>query len=162
MTEEARALTQVAREYCALIEAFDSSEDIDFSMFIQRVSDLLPRLHMAVGVLADSDATDDLLAGIDPEQRFSLYSRLRRAFGDKDAYWLEFDVGRDWQEKSGSLADDLSDIYWELKAGLERLRTERSVTPTLRCWGAGFRLHWGQHLVDAERHLYGLRARRLL
>jgi hypothetical protein len=157
-----RHLTRVAREYCAFIESFDAEEDADFSSFIMQLSQLLPRLHMAVATLADAEATEDLLAGIDPEKRFQLYSRLHSAFGDLDAYWMEFDVGRDWQEQSGSLADDLADIYWELKAGLERLETDQTPLPTLRCWGAGYRLHWGQHLVDAERHLYGLRARRAL
>lgn len=161
-SEPDRHLTRVAREYCALIDSFDSGQDVDVSLLISGLSQLLPRLHSAVSALADAEATEDLLAGIDPEQRFSLYSRLHRSFGDLDAYWLEFDVGRDWQEKSGSLADDLSDIYWELKAGLDRLEADQTALPTLRCWGAGFRLHWGQHLVDAERHLYGLQARRVL
>ncbi len=164
MSEEGavRHLTRVAREYCAFIESFDSTEDADFSLFIMQLSTLLPRLHSAVSALADAEVTEDLLAGIDPERRFSLYSRLHKAFGDMDAYWMEFDVARDWQDKSGSLADDLADIYWELKTGLERLETEQTPLPTLRCWGAGYRMHWGQHLVDAERHLYGLRARQRL
>lgn len=155
-------MSRVAHEYCAIIEAFDSGAETDVFIVIKRLSGLLPRLHLAVEVLADAVAAEDLVAEIDPEHRFSLYSRLHRAFGDLDAYWLEFDVARDWQEQSGSLADDLADIYWELKAGLERLATDQTPLPTLRCWGAGYRLHWGQHLVDAERHLYGLRARRLL
>lgn len=160
--DDVRHLTRVAREYCAFIESFDAGEEADFSLFIMQLSQLLPRLHSAVSLLADAEAGEDLLAGIDPERRFSLYSRLHKAFGDLDAYWMEFDVGRDWQEKSGSLADDLADIYWELKSGLERLETAQTPLPTLRSWGAGYRLHWGQHLVDAERHLYGLRARQLL
>jgi len=155
-------LTRVAKEYCAIVESFDSGAQTDVFSFIKSLSGLLPRLHLAVEMLADAVAGEDLVAEIDPEQRFSLYSRLHRAFGELDAYWLEFDVARDWQEKSGSLADDLADIYWELKAGLERLATDQTPLNTLRCWGAGYRLHWGQHLVDAERHLYGLRARRLL
>lgn len=160
-----RRLTRVAQEYCAFIESFDTGggrDAGDIFDFIKELSALLPRLHAAVEMLADAEATEDLLAGIDPEERFLLYSRLRKAFGDLDAYWLEFDMARDSLEKSGSLADDLADIYWELKAGLERLESDHTVLPTLRCWGAGYRLHWGQHLVDAERHLYGLRARRVL
>ena len=27
-------------------------------------------------------------------------------------------------------------------------------------WQASFELHWGQHLVDAERHLYALKVRK--
>ncbi|RMG37100.1 MAG: DUF5063 domain-containing protein [Gammaproteobacteria bacterium] len=153
---------RVAREYCAFIESFDAAEEPDSAEFLTGLSRLLPRLHLAAEAISDAEPTDDLLAGIDPDRRFALFSRLRQALGELDGYWTEFDVGRDLQERSGSLADDLADIYWELKAGLERLDREQPPLSILRCWGAGYRLHWGQHLVDAERHLYGLRARRLL
>ena len=160
-SEPAEAFARVAREYCRFIEAFASSPEAEPGDLLAEAARLLPRLHVAAEALSDAEAADDLLAGIDPERRFALFSRLREVLGELDSYWIEFDVGRDWQEQSGSLADDLADIYWELKAGLERLAHERTPTSTLRSWGAGYRLHWGQHLVDAERHLYGLRARRL-
>ncbi len=155
-------LTRIAREYCAFIEDFDKAPDADSVTFLVKLARLLPRLHAAIETLDDSGEADDLLSDIDLECRFALFSRLRQALGELDSYWTEFDVGRDGQEQSGSLADDLADIYWELKAGLDRLDQERSALPTLRSWGSGYRLHWGQHLVDAERHLYGLRARRML
>jgi len=155
-------LTRIAREYCAFIEDFDKAADADSVAFLVKLARLLPRLHAAIETLDDPGEADDLLSDIDPECRFALFSRLRQALGELDSYWTEFDVGRDWQEQSGSLADDLADIYWELKAGLDRLDQEHTALPTLRSWGSGYRLHWGQHLVDAERHLYGLRARRML
>ncbi len=160
--QPAEEFARVAREYCGFIESFTASPEADSGAFLAEAARLLPRLHVAAEALSDTEAADDLLAGIDPERRFALFSRLREALGELDSYWTEFDVGRDWQEQSGSLADDLADIYWELKAGLDRLERERRPLSILRCWGAGYRLHWGQHLVDAERHLYGLRARRLL
>jgi hypothetical protein len=58
---------------------------------------------------------------------------------------------------TGSLADDLTDIYCELKAGLSLLEEEPSLARDN--WRTGYRLHWGQHLVDASRHLYELGAR---
>jgi hypothetical protein len=60
---------------------------------------------------------------------------------------------------SGSLADDLTDIYFDLKPGLELLPAAHP-EPVLRFWLESFELHWGQHLVDAERHLYALKLRR--
>lgn len=152
-------LTSVAREYCELIESLGDSEDP--GGLVGRLCRLLPRLHAAISVLGDAENSTDFGDATDLERRFELYSCLHRILGDRDAYWMEFDVARDGQEMSGSLADDLTDIYWELKAGLDRLTVANDVAPTLRSWGAGYRLNWGQHLVDAERHLYALRARRV-
>ena len=153
-------LTAVAREYCDFIESFDCAKANGPSAFIGRLSQLLPRLHAAISVLGDAENADGFSDDVDLDHRFELYSRLHRILGERDAYWMEFDVARDCQEKSGSLADDLTDIYWELKAGLAHLDDQQDLVPTLRSWGAGYRLNWGQHLVDAERHLYTLRARR--
>lgn len=152
------SLTAVAREYCDLIESL-GWVGADPSTLVGHLSYLLPRLHAAVIVLGDAENAGGFSAPVDLERRFDLYSRLHRILGERDPYWMEFDVARDGQEMSGSLADDLTDIYWELRAGLDRINEETDLAPTLRSWGAGYRLNWGQHLVDAERHLYTLRAR---
>jgi hypothetical protein len=152
-------LTAVAREYCELIESL--GVNVEPATLIGHLNRLLPRLHAAVTVLGDAENAAGFGETVDLDRRFELYSRLRRILGERDPYWMEFDMARDGQEMSGSLADDLTDIYWELKAGLDRLNDETDVAPTLRSWGAGYRLNWGQHLVDAERHLYALRARRV-
>ena len=157
---EIERLTAVAREYCEFIESLDCDRADGSASFVRQLCQLLPRLHAAVAVLGDAENADGFGEEVDLDCRFGLYSRLHRIFGERDAYWMEFDVARDCQEKSGSLADDLTDIYWELKAGLARLQRKDELVPTLRSWGAGYRLNWGQHLVDAERHLYTLRARR--
>jgi hypothetical protein len=152
-------LSAVAREYCELIESL--GVNVDPATLISHLNQLLPRLHATVTLIGDAENAAGFGDSVDLDRRFELYSRLRRILGDRDAYWMEFDLARDGHEKSGSLADDLTDIYWELKAGLERLNDDTDVVPTLRSWGAGYRLNWGQHLVDAERHLYALRARRV-
>lgn len=153
-------LTSVAREYCDLIESL-GLQNAEPAGLVGDLSQLLPRLHAAVAVLDDADNAMAFGDTVDLERRFELFSRLHRILGERDAYWMEFDVARDGQEMSGSLADDLTDIYWELRSGLDRLHDHMDVAPTLRTWGAGYRLNWGQHLVDAERHLYALRARRV-
>lgn len=155
-------LTDVAREYCDFIERFEGLDAQESTRFLANLSRMLPRLHAAVAALGDVEGFHAFVDDDDLDKRFELYSRLHDALGELDAYWMEFDVARDSQEKSGSLADDLTDIYWELKKGLRRLQQRADTRGTLRCWGAGYRLNWGQHLVDAERHLYALRARRMV
>lgn len=158
-----KRLTGVAGEYCEFIESLQKEGEPVSSELLSGLGHLLPRLHAAVALLGDSEVGESYMAGVDMDRRFAMYSSLRRYLGDLDAYWMEFDVARDGQEKSGSLADDLTDIYWELKLGLQALEEDRAqIMPTLRSWGTGFRVHWGQHLVDAERHLYALMSRRVV
>ena len=105
----------------------------------------------------DPSHVEALVADLDA--RFELYGYLRKLLGDRDAYWMEFDAAHDKQCMSGSLADDLTDIYCELKAGLVHLERYDDARHTLGHWRSGFCKHWGQHVVDAERHLYALSAR---
>ena len=155
MQTETNQLLSIARQYCALIEAL---EEGDRRPLVQ-LNELLPRLHAAMTALVPltEEGGDD--PNVDLDQRFELFSRLHRLLGDLDAYWMEYDVTPDRQEMSGSLADDLTDIYCELKLGLNRMECADDTGRTLGIWRTGFCRHWGQHVVDAERHLYALSAR---
>lgn len=155
MPQNADDLLTLARQYCHLIEALDDGHRRPLCT----LNALLPRLHAAMASIdpAQYECGDDL--GVDLDQRFELFTRLHRVLGDLDAYWMEYDVTPNRQEMSGSLADDLTDIYCELKNGLERVDRHHETRRTLGRWRHGFCKHWGQHVVDAERHLYALAAR---
>lgn len=155
MPPDTRDLLAIAQEYCDLIESLEEGNRRPLA----QLNGLLPRLHAAMTTVAPfcDDRVDD--PSVDLDKRFELFSRLRSLLGDLDAYWMEYDVTPDRQEMSGSLADDLTDIYCELKAGLLRLERYEDAQYTLGHWRSGFCKHWGQHVVDAERHLYALSAR---
>jgi len=155
MNTDVRELLSIARGYCRLIESLKEGD----RCVLGQLNGLLPRLHAALATAGprQDDIAED--AGIDLDQRFELYSRLHRLLGDRDGYWMEYDVTPDCQEMSGSLADDLTDIYCELKNGLSRLDCNHDAQRTLGSWRNGFCKHWGQHVVDAERHLYALAVR---
>lgn len=154
MQTEVDELLAIARRYCSLIESLDDEN----RQPLNQLNGLLPRLHAAITAVPPRD--DGFFdAHVDLDQRFELFSRLRRMLGDLDGYWMEYDVTPDRQEMSGSLADDLTDIYCELKNGLTRLGDSDDAGRTLGRWRTGFCKHWGQHVVDAERHLYALSAR---
>lgn len=152
MSPELRNMLTIARNYCHLIEHCDGDQ------WLNRVAELLPQIHAAIAPLILQLKLEEGCAGIedvDLDRRFDLYVQLKSLLGDNDPYWMEYD-GQDAQQMSGSLADDLTDIYCELKQGLEALKhsKEAAALPVLNSWRQGYRMHWGQHLLDAERHLY--------
>ncbi|MCU7934244.1 MAG: DUF5063 domain-containing protein [Candidatus Thiodiazotropha sp. (ex Dulcina madagascariensis)] len=156
MSLKIQELEALARNYCELVESLQEGN----TQWLQEVAGLLPRLHAAVATLNLPTPRNTHHTAADLDARFELYTFLRQLLGDRDGYWMEFDVAGDGQSMSGSLADDLTDIYCELKSGLNMLdgQPQRAVED----WHKGFHLHWGQHLLDAERHLYDLNARNQL
>jgi hypothetical protein len=153
-----QALLETAREYCRLIESAQAGDDD----WLNALAQVLPRLHALIANLDVPAEARDPDAEPDLDSRFELFSRLHRTLGERDHYWLEFDAPPEHHAGSGSLADDLTDIYFDLKLGLCRLAANDDPSQTLNDWRTGFSIHWGQHLVDAERHLYALNSRNQL
>lgn len=152
MSGKTSEMISLAQRYCALIEA-SSTEQISW---LKDVAGLLPRLHATINSLDGHEYNGVASLSADLDARFELYTHLVGLLGDRDSYWLEFDSPEDFHAMTGSLADDLTDIYCELKHGLRMVGTDpkRSV----QVWREGFVCHWGQHLTDAERHLSALAA----
>jgi len=158
LSEKLTEMASTATAYCGLIETHNPS--VNRGWLIEMYT-LLPRLHSAVTSLTSFEGHDLPVPEVDLDIRFDLYSRLRRQLGDRDSYWLEFDASPEQVHMSGSLADDLTDIYFDLQHGLELL-DEAWPQRAAQAWQSTYRLHWGQHLVDAERHLYALKVREQL
>ncbi len=154
ITETLTEMVGAAESYCQLIEHTERGQ----GEWLESLFGLMPRLHMAVSALTAYDNGDLPLPSVDLDQRFELYSRLCKALGARDSYWLEFDASPDEMHMSGSLADDLTDIYFDLQHGLQLL-DEAWPQQAAQLWQTSYRMHWGQHLVDAERHLYALKVR---
>ena len=157
VTETLTEMVGAAESYCQLIDRTGEAQD----EWLESLFSLMPRLHLAVTELAACDNGDLPLPDVDLDQRFELYSRLCKVLGDRDSYWLEFDASPEEMHMSGSLADDLTDIYFDLQQGLQLL-DEAWPQQAAQVWQSSYRMHWGQHLVDAERHLYALKVRNQL
>jgi len=151
---------ETARVYCDLIDHLNG----DDTVWLEQLAKLLPQLHAAVTGLDQSKS--DMGACFleqDLDDRFELYSRLHMLLGERDSYWLEFDMSSDGQVMTGSLADDLTDIFWELKVGLDMLDGHPDKRhKALNRLRSSYKTHWGQHLMDAQRHLYELDTRNQL
>jgi len=93
----------------------------------------------------------------DLEYRFRMFTRLKLFLGELDGYALDGD-GKDPDDYSGSLADDFTDIYFELSRGLDLLDSDPGdPLSALTLWHTGHVLHWQQHLSDARRRLQELK-----
>jgi hypothetical protein len=150
---EGLEIAKLAIRYCDLIEASGRGD----RRWLAHVAHLLPRLHAAISSVSSPSPSVGYTSRVDLDERFELYSRLRLLLGDRDGYWLEFDRAGDGADgMTGSLADDLTDIYCELKAGLGLY--DQSPEDALTAWVCSYEVHWGGHLADAERHLAQLTA----
>ena len=153
--EKIAAFADVARGYCQIIDNMDGT---DCELRLQQVGQLLPLMHnavMAMGASEPQKLPEHEHAEFD--ERFTLFSRILECLGDRSAYPVDLDESDDDQVESGSLADDFTDIYFDLKNGLELYDQGQSgFKAAQRKWLDTFQLHWGQHLFDA---IFALRAR---
>ncbi|WP_242464313.1 DUF5063 domain-containing protein [Thiococcus pfennigii] len=152
MDHAVAAIAGLAARYCRAIEGSGTEPQ----RWLAEIAELLPRLHAALWSLDARDVPRRLWGEVDLDGRFELYAHLLTLLGERDGYWLEFDRLDGEQAMTGSLADDLTDIYCELKEGLALLAAAPQWA--IHGWLTGYVHHWGQHLVDAQRHLAALSA----
>lgn len=148
-------MISAAKEYCLLVEHLETYKN---DQWLADAARILPRIQTSMAYLDQPEIEYSFFVLPDLEDRFELYCQLKDRFGEDDAYWLEYDSNSLLEEATGSLASDFSDIYFELKRGLNLLNTgEGEDQDVLRLWQTGYVLNWGQHLLNAQKHLYSLR-----
>jgi len=87
-----------------------------------------------------------------------LYSSLGKKFGKYNQYREIFDPYDSGEKEAiyGSLADDIADIYGDIKPGLE-IWSKASTKIRLQIisnWRFQYEIHWGEHGTSALRALY--------
>lgn len=68
-------------------------------------------------------------------------------------YWDVFDLLEETEPVFNSLADDVADIYHDLKNGLSVYEAQY-IVEAVWYWRFHFQVHWGQHLVRAQRAIH--------
>ena len=114
---------------------------------------LLAELHLAVVDLPDLGCGENLKDVPSSNQSNGVYRRFQNM--PIDGYWDVFDPLNEADKESAfnSLADDLTDIYLDLKLGL--LYYDRGyIIEALWEWRFNFDIHWGHHLVGAQRAIH--------
>ena len=133
------------------IEVVDAAPQIDANTFLADVGRSMAELYSIAlslpAVEPDTTGTDE------PPFQTEKWDMLRRSLQEKigalDTYWQVFDSTLKEEPVQGSLAADISEIYFDLKRSLELGQTNTARSDVLFDWRLDFRSHWGRHLLGA-------------
>ena len=168
----------MAARYCAEIASAGGQSR---TTFLRRVHELLPVLYAAALALPsietaegddedgeiDEAAEDAARAARDAreagdrrthDQWTALYQALAASIGEPGNHYSEMFHPYDLNARdpvTGSLADDLADIYGDLSDGLAKWRRGDWARASW-VWRFNFTVHWGEHATGALRALHAL------
>ena len=130
------------------LDFVDSCNALPLNERLQKLSVLLAGLYLAAINLPDVEPTDSDLDFVVQNPKIS--------FEDVDGYWEVFDPYEQEEPLMASLADDITDIYTDIKKrfSIYERGTEADVVDAVWHWRFDFESHWGFHLVDALRAIH--------
>lgn len=154
----ASRFSATACQFCSVVDSASSSNRTELLSKLYRI---LPVLISEAISLPDASldyggpqetAGCGLRIGAPGEHEWrKLYNFLKEKLGDWDLYHQVFDPTKDSEAICGTLADDIADIYRDLRKGLA-FREKRSGQPDVDAvwtWHLLFYSHWGKHAMDA-------------
>jgi hypothetical protein len=147
---------EVARAYCAAIEAHAEAQPRElFEQLELLLAQLIAGVLRLPGVHRPGPAPPkrDFLTTWQP-----VIESLADWLGEHRHYWAVFDPTTPPKDEPtmGDLADDLTDIYCDLRRGLDAWDAADATTrlEIVWTWRFGYESHWGHHAVDALRTIY--------
>ena len=164
-SEAANRFGSVAQRFCGVVDSTPSMDRIELLVKVYRI---LPQLIGEAISLPNVELNDD--EGQEEERRKSrasvrltdahwgkLYEILKEKLGDWNLYWQVWNPTKDKEAIYGSLADDIADIYRDVKEVLVLSETQRAQPgDSIWDWRLGFYSHWGKHAIDALRTIHFL------
>jgi Domain of unknown function (DUF5063) len=135
----------MVRRYCTWAE--NPLADAETEMQTARL--VLAELH-AVIFLPDVE-TDDVKPKVPASDEWqNVFKRF--ANFPVDGYWLVFDPieAQENDTVHTTIADDLSDIYRDIKRGLQFFEAGHLAEAAWE-WKFNFKIHWGWHLLEAQK-----------
>jgi hypothetical protein len=151
------AFVEAARRYCALI---DVRPTLTRRELVSRVHAVLAELYSRGLELPEVEPqkTSATTSALTQDEWWALFSGLRDQLRDYDSYWVS-EPEREVPTGPGpsSLADDLADIYRDLKTGFTLWEAKPArVADAVWEWRFGCSTHWGRHAVDALGRIHTL------
>jgi len=162
-TQIVDSFASLGRQYCSII---DEAAKLDRTEILSRIYPLLPQLigqAIALPEIEETEEAEDTQSDDDlpkksrwtHEERRQLFKLLQEKLGGWDQYWVIFDPTKDLDAIIGSLADDLVDIYFDLKEGLALHESGQSEpNQVIWEWRFSFDIHWSEHALGALRTIH--------
>ena len=148
-----------SEKYCKLIEGINSYSPYEIFQECAKIFPILYSEALAlpeIEIKGDKDEVDE----IDHEKWNLIYLNISNIFGKYNLYTDVHDpIHPDKDEPTmASLADDLSDIYRDLKNGLLKLNNNYNskIESVVWDWKFNFQTHWGIHLASALKAIHFL------
>ena len=141
-----------AEAFCAHIEGVATADRVTFiRVCFVLISKLLSEVIELPETAGESDAQT-----VSEERYDRILQSLKVQFAENNYYTMMFEAFEIASEPAvGSVADDLADIWRELKSGLERLQTG-SVEKAVGHWRSSFKDGWGDQATQVLRPLVTL------
>jgi len=146
----------LAADYCNLIERF---EELDWRQTTKRLRVIIPSLMSAAMQMSDASPTDnDAPSTVTNEQWSERFSAVEATLSERGSYWTAADVFVSSEPEVVNLpiADDLADIWRDLRNGLNRLEAGGQLSDIVWEWRFLFDVHWGAHAAEAIRALHAV------
>ena len=147
---EVGAFRAAAERFCAWAEVAPSDPAQDLYLAMRHVSEL----YSLALAMPDADVDPSVAQEfIDKSDHKAIYTRFRSL--PLQYYGEIFDPTRVPPEEPsvGDLADDLLDIYTDVKAGLLLFREGHAPEATFQ-WKFTWGVHWGRHATSALRAMH--------
>jgi hypothetical protein len=146
-----KSFVREATTFCRLIE---EHRQLSRKKFLSRISVVLPRIYAWACELPQTGSKGKYpLSRVTRKKWNACFESLMRKLGPYDKYWDCFNPYVEDELVARSLADDLADIYGDLKPGLVALVSgEKGATQAaLWEWRLLFDSHWAHHATGALR-----------
>jgi hypothetical protein len=146
VTDAVAIFVDHATQFCKFV---DIANSLPLQKRLKNLSLLLSRIYIAALELPDVEPSDR-------ETEIPSVETPNISFDEVDAYWEVFDPYERGEPLQGSLADDVLDIYRDVKRGLlmYELATSDDASDAIWYWKFHFSTHWGFHVVDALRAIH--------
>lgn len=148
----------LAEEFCRIV---DSAREMTIPEFLAELARNIPHLYGAGARLDDVEKEN-----FEPKPPFAyvlawqpLYDFLKEKLGSTGEYLEVFNPIEKEEAIPHSLADDLADIYCDLKRGFAVLEAGGPPVNAIWEWHFGFWYHWGEHAVSALRAIHYIRVK---
>ncbi len=160
----AQAFVSVAQRFCTLLEFPVHDRDLWLADLLSTLATLYAAASTLREVaLPEEGAEIPTIYKLKNEEWNALYLHLQAILGRDARYSAHFnplttDPAHD-EPTAGDLADDLADIYRDIKPGLSAWNTldDAYLHDIFYQWlEMGYRHHWGRHAADAIRMLHWL------